>query len=192
MNNYEVLISKEIQDNYSLYGKYLYYDFCKVINDIKQKCIHSYTHSEIFSISIFNLSKNASYNDYQCIIFTIETVRKNEYRMRGYLTPSGNQEYFADLTFHEDDGWLEIADNYVKRPEMRNKGVGSIGMDCIKQFADKLGCIKIIGTKQPIPNTQEEMDKLMKFYAKNGFTQSNTSSKISFDMSTYRTGEKNK
>lgn len=70
---------------------------------------------------------------------------------------------------------------------MRNKGVGSIGMDCIKQFADKLGCIKIIGIKQPIPNTHEEMDKLTKFYAKNCFIQRNTSNKISFDMSAYKT-----
>lgn len=189
MDNDETRILKEIKDNYSLYGKYLYTDFCKLLNEVKQKCVHSYTQSEIFSIVILNLSKDINYKDYQCIIFTIEITCRNEYRIRGYLTPSGNQEYFADLTYHKDDEWLEIVDNYVKQPKMRHKGIGSIGMSCIKQLADKLNCTQIAGTKRPVPNTQEEMDKLTRFYAKNGFIQSGASNKILFDISTYDTSE---
>ena len=83
------------------------------------------------------------------------------------FTPNGC-EYFADIEYNAPKQEVCILDNIVD-PNYRRKGIGSLGLAYIKYISSLLHCKKILGVKQPIPNTSEEMNVLTAFYQKNGF-----------------------
>lgn len=93
-----------------------------------------------------------------------------EYSISGF-TEYGYLVYKAMLQQEIDDNEniLILLDNYVSDMNSKNKGIGSAGMDCIKEFAYKLGVSKIVGIKNPIPNNADGYKNLTAFYSKNGF-----------------------
>lgn len=117
-------------------------------------------------------------NDYVAFFLT-NSIQLNAIRTRyeicGYLSYTSNirkpKIYYADLTHYNDTNMLWIQDNYITSPNMKNKGIGSAGMSCIKNLAVQLNCEKIQGKAQ-VTNVinKNEMDKLISFYSKNGFT----------------------
>ncbi len=185
MQNFEEQFIEDIIKNN--YKKQLIRDVQKLFQSVQIQCNKS--NSYIFQAAILDFDKEENYHDFRYFVFTLKHYQNNYYEINGFYSPSNSKIYYAYLHHYETSNTLDIVDNYVMYPEMKGKGIGSIGMDCIKQLASKLNCIKIIGAKRPVPNTKEEMDKLTRFYAKNGFTQSDASNKILFDMSTYRTSE---
>lgn len=188
MQSFEEKFTEDIIKNN--YKKQLIRDVQELFQSVQIQCKKSDSH--IFHAAILDFDKDESYHDFRYLVFTLKHYKTDYYEINGFYSPSNDKIYYAYLHHCTTNKTLDIIDNYVLHPEMKRKGIGSIGMSCIKQLADKLSCTQITGTKRPVPNTQEEMDKLTRFYAKNGFAQSSTLNNISFDMSTYRTGEKNK
>lgn len=78
--------------------------------------------------------------------------------------------YEAEIRIDYDNGAAWLSDNTVKE-NFQNQGIGSLGLDYIKDFCKSQGCKCITGKKQPVPNTKEELDKLTHFYDKNRFEQ---------------------
>lgn len=94
-------------------------------------------------------------NDYVAFFLT-NSIQLNAIRTRyeicGYLSYTSNirkpKIYYADLTHYNDTNILWIQDNYITSPNMKNKGIGSAGMSCIKNLAVQLNCEKIQGKAQ--------------------------------------------
>lgn len=85
------------------------------------------------------------------------------------------------MTYFADELTLWIQDNYVKSSEMHNKGIGSLGMECIKELAKQLNCTKIQGKAQPRNiNDKDELQKLINFYRKNGFVYTEETRTVTF------------
>lgn len=78
--------------------------------------------------------------------------------------------YEAEIRIDYDNGAAWLSDNTVKE-NFQNQGIGSLGLNYIKDFCKSQGCKCITGKKQPVPNTKEELDKLTHFYDKNRFEQ---------------------
>lgn len=87
---------------------------------------------------------------------------------------------------------LHLEETYVKSEYMQNRGIGSAGIDMIKDLAKHLHCTGITAKRTVMRNTQDdeqkqaELQKLIHFYDKNGFSQSTDSEYIEFDMSNYQ------
>ena len=88
--------------------------------------------------------------------------------------------YYAEIDIDYDTMEATLVDNVVK-PGYQNCGIGSRGLDYIKDFCKSQGCKCITGKKQPVPNTEEELAKLTHFYDKNGFEQF-PDNKIKFNL----------
>ena len=88
--------------------------------------------------------------------------------------------YEAEISIDYDDGTAWLTDNTVKE-DFQNQGIGSRGLDYIKDFCKSQGCKCITGKKQPVPNTAEELAKLTHFYDTNGFEQF-PDNKIKFNL----------
>lgn len=79
-----------------------------------------------------------------------------------------------------------MSENGVDLTEYWNKGIGSVGLDIIKELAKLLHCSCIYGRKVPLRNTEEEMDKLTHFCRKNGFVNAADGEHILYDMHQYK------
>lgn len=101
------------------------------------------------------------------------------------------QQQLSDIPTMENR--LHLEETYVKGDYMQNRGIGSTGIDMIKDLAKHLHCTSIIAKRTVMRNTvsneqkQAELQKLIHFYDKNGFSQTNGSEYIEFDMSNYKT-----
>lgn len=101
------------------------------------------------------------------------------------------QQQLSDIPTMENR--LHLEETYVKGDYMQNRGIGSAGIDMIKDLAKHLHCTSIIAKRTVMRNTvsneqkQAELQKLIHFYDKNGFSQTNGSEYIEFDMSNYKT-----
>ena len=90
---------------------------------------------------------------------------------------------------------LHLEETYVKGDYMQNRGIGSAGIDMIKDLAKHLHCTSIIAKRTVMRNAQndeqkrKELQKLIHFYDKNGFSQTEESEYIEFDMSNYQLTE---
>ena len=88
---------------------------------------------------------------------------------------------------------LHLEETYVKGEYMQNRGIGSAGIDMIKDLAKHVHCTSITAKRTVMRNTvndeqkQAELQKLIHFYDKNGFSQPAGSEYIEFDMSNYLT-----
>lgn len=101
------------------------------------------------------------------------------------------QQQLSDIPTMKKRLYLE--ETYVNDDYMQNRGIGSAGIDMIKDLAKHLHCTSIIAKRTVMRNTvsneqkQAELQKLIHFYDKNGFSQTNGSEYIEFDMSNYKT-----
>lgn len=100
--------------------------------------------------------------------------------------------YKAYFKQYDDPAYAEIKkhlyiQDHMMRNEMKGKGIGSVGMDMAKELAKHLRCAYISGERKANPNTEEEREKLYRFYEKNGFQQSQNKDDlyIKYDMKLY-------
>lgn len=101
------------------------------------------------------------------IMFTIAAAISD----RGKLPYNNNTVYKAYVNINYDTGEASLSENSVN-PELRNHGIGSLGLEYIKDFCKSQNCKSISGQKRPqIPFDEEEMEALTHFYIKNGFQQ---------------------
>lgn len=113
--------------------------------------------------------------------FYVANALENSYRqttelmIRGVLLYDGilprpnSFLYRAEIALHFSEKKAILEDNVVS-PGFRRQGIGSQGLDFIKQLVvSSSPCTILAGVKHPIPNTQDEMDKLTEFYRHNGF-----------------------
>lgn len=125
-----------------------------------------------------------------CVAFLLTSCRsKNGYSedmtldINGYLQSRRHaiafNFYHAELTYYADEKILEINDNYINNENLHNKGIGSAGLTCIKALAKQLRC-KIIRGKAQMPNINDEegLKRLLYFYRKNDFFETNTENHI--------------
>lgn len=100
-------------------------------------------------------------------ILDIEKSDKYDKKIGFYISST---IYEAEIRIDYDNGAAWLSDNTVKE-NFQNQGIGSLGLNYIKDFCKSQGCKCITGKKQPVPNTKEELDKLTHFYDKNRFEQ---------------------
>lgn len=125
-----------------------------------------------------------------CVAFLLTSCRsKNGYSedmtldINGYLQSRRHaiafNFYHAELTYYANESTLEINDNYINNENLHNKGIGSAGLSCIKSLAKQLRC-KIIRGKAQMPNINDEagLKRLLYFYRKNDFIETNTKNHI--------------
>lgn len=150
----------------------------RLLQRICSKCQNE--NYDIFSWKVIDLSNDQMSHNFQCIIFTLKNFN-NFYEIRGYISSFQFFEYYADVTYHSYKNYLWIQDNYVKSSEMHNKGIGSLGMECIKELAKQLNCTKIQGKVQPKNiNDKDELQKLINFYRKNSFVYTEETHIVTF------------
>lgn len=109
------------------------------------------------------------------------------YSSQNYKT---NRRIYEATTYQYDkppyngvEKHLRLEDNYIVDPDFKRKGVGSAGLDVVKELAKELRCQKIFGERIAKQDTEEERKKLFNFYKKNGFMQSEENEGIEYDMS---------
>lgn len=144
------------------------------------------------NIKYANLYKIVNFEDNKKLGFFIQYATKSSYSNTVRYTikaavscygqnPNCNTTiYYAYIDIDYDTGKVILIDNVVN-PGYRNHGIGSRGLDYIKDFCKSQGCKCITGKKQPVPNTEEELTKLTHFYDKNGFEQF-PDNKIKFNL----------
>jgi len=88
----------------------------------------------------------------------------------GRLPRHNSTIYDAEISINYNTNHAILRENVVD-PQHRGQGIGSLGLTYIKDFCESQNCAIITGFKHPVPNTQEEMDKLTRFYTKNEFEQ---------------------
>lgn len=168
-------ILKSIEDNWDKHILTKFFDW------INKKCLTE-------NVRFCQITQMKESNDYVAFFLTNSIELDNtraRYEICGYLSYTSNirkpKIYYADLTHYKNTKMLWIQDNYVTSPNMKNKGIGSAGMDCVKHLAMQLECEKVQGKAQPtsIIDTNE-MDKLLSFYLKNGFTVNSENNIVTF------------
>ena len=120
--------------------------------------------------------------------FEIEPQRTYVYTIYGYISTNiSSPIYKAELNWQlsrlETDivKRLELANNYVCRKDLYGLGIGSAGLDVIKELARELNCSEIYGSRRPLDG-KENKERLYQFYEKNGFEQSHNSDLIRYDF----------
>lgn len=127
----------------------------------------------------------------------LEPEKHYQYTIYGYLSTAQNKAeppkaYTANLTQRLSErpigitNTMELSDNFVDPYEIQHEGIGSAGMQIIKELAKLHHCSHIVGSKHPRTNTPEGLDELTAFYHAHGFDQDDQSRKISFDMRNYQ------
>ena len=76
---------------------------------------------------------------------------------------------------------LELANNYVCGKDLYGIGIGSAGLDVIKELARELNCSEIYGSRRPLDGKENE-ERLYQFYEKNGFEQRHDTDLIRYDF----------
>lgn len=90
---------------------------------------------------------------------------------RGRIPSNNRTIYTAYIDINYDTNKVFLSDNVVN-PECRNKGIGSLGLQYIKDFCKLQNCKSISGQKRTeTPYSDEEMKILTHFYLKNDFQQ---------------------
>lgn len=114
-------------------------------------------------------------------ILMIGCNNNSQYTINGYLSNNINcfRSYYTDLTHYVQCQKLWIDDNVICDKDLRRHGIGSAGLDCIKDLARQLGC-KTISGKAQVPNMfdTEELEHLLAFYRKNGFVETDAQKHI--------------
>ena len=120
--------------------------------------------------------------------FEIEPQRTYVYTIYGYISTNiSSPIYKAELNWQlsrlETDivKRLELANNYVCGKDLYGLGIGSAGLDVIKELARELNCSEIYGSRRPLDG-KENKERLYQFYEKNGFEQSHNSDLIRSDF----------
>lgn len=120
--------------------------------------------------------------------FEIEPQRTYVYTIYGYISTNiSSPIYKAELNWQlsrlETDivKRLELANNYVCGKDLYGLGIGSAGLDVIKELARELNCSEIYGSRRPLDG-KENKERLYQFYEKNGFEQSHNSDLIRYDF----------
>ena len=118
----------------------------------------------------------------------IEPQRTYVYTIYGYISTNiSSPIYKAELNWQlsrlETDivKRLELANNYVCGKDLYGLGIGSAGLDVIKELARELNCSEIYGSRRPLDG-KENKERLYQFYEKNGFEQSHNSDLIRYDF----------
>lgn len=126
--------------------------------------------------------------------FTDKPERNYDFTIYGFLScdPHHTPVYRAHLKEQLSERpigitkQLFLSENGIDLTEYWNKGIGSVGLDIIKELAKHLHCSCIYGRKVPLKDTEEEMDKLTHFYRKNGFANAADGEHILYDMHQYK------
>ena len=120
--------------------------------------------------------------------FEIEPQKTYVYTIYGYISTNVSSPiYKAELNWQfsrlETDivKRLELANNYVCGKDMYGIGIGSAGLDVIKELARELNCSEIYGSRRPLDGKENE-ERLYQFYEKNGFEQRHDSDLIRYDF----------
>lgn len=120
--------------------------------------------------------------------FEIEPQRTYVYTIYGYISTNiSSPIYKAELNWQlsrlETDivKRLELANNYVCGKDLYGIGIGSAGLDVIKELARELNCSEIYGSRRPLDGKENE-ERLYQFYEKNGFEQRHDTDLIRYDF----------
>lgn len=118
--------------------------------------------------------------------YEIEPQTTYTYDILGYLSINPqNPIYKAELNWQlsrrETDivKKLEISKHYVCDKDLYNLGIGTAGINIIKELARQLNCSEIYGHRRPLDGTDAE---LVKFYDKTGFKQAEDSDMIRYKL----------
>lgn len=77
--------------------------------------------------------------------------------------------------------YTDLANNYVCGKDLYGIGIGSAGLDVIKELARELNCSEIYGSRRPLDGKENE-ERLYQFYEKNGFEQRHDTDLIRYDF----------
>lgn len=118
--------------------------------------------------------------------YEIEPQTTYTYDILGYLSINPQSPiYRAELNWQmsrrETDivKKLEISKHYVCDKDLYNLGIGTTGINIIKELARQLNCSEIYGHRRPLDGTDAE---LVKFYDKTGFKQAEDSDMIRYQL----------
>lgn len=118
--------------------------------------------------------------------YEIEPQTTYIYDILGYLSinpqaPIYRAELNWQLSRRETDivKKLEISKHYVCDKDLYNLGIGTAGINIIKELARQLNCSEVYGHRRPLDGTDTD---LVKFYDKTGFEQSEDSDIIKYEL----------
>lgn len=157
--------------------------------------------ARFFGLKKFSMNKCMEYVGFMLV--TSDNSKNSEDKNRkyciiGYLC-NGQKEppkvYKAALSVNFSDDvknikkTIRLEENVVIDETRRGFGIGSAGIEAVKDFACQAHCSEILGLRRYCGKYENNKDleeknrKLFRYYEKNGFQQHNDH--ISFDMSNY-------